>query len=149
MAPERQVARDPVLERREPQFAQPRYLRLRERLVAHVLIRLPAPQPERTAKTRRGRLGLTPGQLRPAARHQQLKQLSVQLTRLDVESVPRTLPFDPSRSQPLTQPMHMHLQRVDRRRGWPLAPERVDQPVTRDDVAPSDQQVSEQHHLFP
>ena len=50
MAAELQVGLDPILERRQPQLLQPRHLRLRERLVPHVLVGRPAPQPERLAK---------------------------------------------------------------------------------------------------
>ena len=51
--------------------------------------------------------------------------------------------------QPLTQPVHLHLQGVHRRCGWPLAPQRVDQPVTRYDLAAGNQQAREQCHLLP
>src|SRR5262249_52899445 len=44
MTPERQVAFDAVLERRQPQLVEPSGLSLCERLIANVLIRGSAPQ---------------------------------------------------------------------------------------------------------
>ena len=127
---------------------QPRHLRLRERLVANVLIRLPAPQPERLAKARRCRFGLAARPAPTVRARPGAQTVQHPAHRLHAQSVSRPVPFDALGRQPLTQPVHVHLQGVHRRRGRPLAPERVDQPVARDNVAASNEQAREKCHLL-
>jgi hypothetical protein len=148
MAPEREVGVDPVLERRQPQLLQPRHLGLRERFVADVLVGLAAPQPERLAEARLRRAGLAPRQLGAAACDQELEPLEVQLTGREAEPVAGPVLLDPLRAEAPAQPVDVDLQRVDRRRGRLLTPQRVDQPVARDDVPARDQQAREQRHLL-
>ena len=89
----------------------------------------------------RRRFGVPSRQLRPAARRQLLEPLEIELAGLPAQPVPGPLARDPLRPQPLAQRVHLDLQRVRRRRRRPLAPQRVDQPVARHDLAAGDQQA--------
>jgi hypothetical protein len=118
-----------------------------ERLVPHVLVRRPAPQLERLAQRRRRRLALAIAQLRPAAGHQQLEPLEIQLPGLAPEPVSRALACDPLRPEPPAQRVHLDLEGVGGRRGRLLAPQRVDQPVARGDLVTGDQELREKRDL--
>ena len=148
MAPEREVGLDAVLERRQPQLLQPRHLGLRERLVADVLVGVPAPQPERLAEARLRRAGLAPRQLGTPARDQELEALEIQLAGREAQPVAGPVQLDPLGAQAPAQAVHVDLQGVDGRRGRLLTPQRVDQPVARDDLPAGDQQAREQRHLL-
>ena len=145
---ERELRLDTVLERRQPQLLEPRHLCLRERLVADVLVGPPAPQPERLAEARLRRGGLAPRQLGAPARDEELEALEVQLAGRQPQPVPGPVQLDPLGAEAPAQPVHVDLQRVDGRRGRLLAPQRIDQPVARDDVSARDQQAREQRHLL-
>ena len=58
VAADREIGVDPVLERGQPQLAEPRDLALDERLVGQVGQRRPAPQRERRAQLLRRRRGI-------------------------------------------------------------------------------------------
>ena len=148
MAAEREIRLDAVLERRQPQLLQPRHLGLRERLVAHVLVRPPAPQPERLAEARRRRGGFAARQLGRPRATSVLEALEVELAGRQAQPVPGPVQLDPIGAEPVAQAGHVDLQRVDGCRGRLLAPQRVDQPVARDDLAARDQQAREQRDLL-
>ncbi len=124
-AADRQVGLDAILEHGEPQLFQPGHLRLRERLVPHVLVGGPAPQRERLAEGRGRRVRL----LGPAALDQVLEAREIELAGLELEAVAGSLAGDPLGAEPAAQGMHLHLERVRSRRRRVLAPQRVDQPV--------------------
>ena len=56
--------------------------------------------------------------------------------------------FEPIRSERSSQPVHVHLERGDGARRWPLAPEHVDEPFARDDRAASKQELGEEGALL-
>ena len=142
---ELEVGLDPILERGEPELVQPRDLGLRERLVADVLVRRPAPQLERLAEGRRRRLG----RLRAPASREALEPLEVELAGLQAQAIAGPFGHDPVRSQPPAQRVHLDLERVRRARRRALAPQRVDQPVARGDLAARDQQAGQERDLLP
>src|SRR5205085_12634652 len=66
MPTERQLGLEAVFERREPQFFEARYLRLRERLERDVGERLAAPELERLSQPRRSLLRIALVEPRPS-----------------------------------------------------------------------------------
>jgi hypothetical protein len=78
-----------------------------------------------------------------------LEPLEIQLARLDAKSVAGSLGRDPVRSEPLAKRVHLHLERIRSGLRRALAPERVDQPVTRDDVPGGEEQARQQPRLPP
>jgi hypothetical protein len=133
VAAERQVRLHPVLQRGQPELLEPRHLGLRERLIAHVLVRRPAPQSQRLVPLPAG--------------GERLEALEVQLTGLEPQPVPGRLAHDPLRPEPPPQRVHLDLERVRRRRRRLLAPQRVDQAVARRHLPAGHQQARQQRDL--
>src|SRR5215204_5860817 len=151
VAAEREVGVDPVLERGEPLLLEPRDLRLRERLVAEVGERTPAPQRERLPQLVGGGGRVAPLERLAAGVRQRGEALGVQLSGRDAQHVaaalgPQRAGLRPERAADLEDGV---LERLGRRRRRGLAPQGVDQPLGRDDLVAVDQQQRDQRALPP
>ncbi len=150
-AAEREVGLDPVLERRQPLLLEPRDLRLRERLVGQVGQRRAAPHrkglPQPFGRGRRV-AGVERG---AAAGSQRLEAVRVELAGRHPQHIAARLRSQgrrPVAERPANL-QHGVLQRLGRGRRRRPAPERVDQPLGRDDLVAVDQQQREQRALPP
>ena len=146
MAAEREPRIDVVLDGGDPQLLQAADRLLGEALVAHVGQRRPAPQRERLGEGVRRVLGVAGA---APLRDELLEAPHVELVGRHARDVPGSLGDDQSRRRPvgldrLAQLGHVALQRGRRRRRRRLAPDEVDQPLTRDDVV-GVQQEDRQH----
>jgi hypothetical protein len=56
--------------------------------------------------------------------------------------------LEPVRPERASEPVHVHLERGDRARGRPLAPEHVDEPLARDCGAAPKQELGEEGALL-
>ena len=150
-----EVGLDPVLERRGPELDEARRLEPRE-LAVDVGQGRPVPQRERLPQAR-GRLLRLPAERPPPLVAEALEPREVELPVLDPERVPRAtggedLPVRAARSLRLEEPAqrrHVPLQRLDRGRRRPLAPELVDQPVARDGLVRPQEEHREERTLLP
>ena len=114
------------------------------------------PQRERLPQAR-GRLLRLPAERAPPLVAEALEPREVELPVVDPEHVPRAtggedLPVRAARSLRLEEPAqrrHVPLQRLDRRRWWPVAPELVDQPVARDGLVRLQEEHREERALLP
>ena len=139
VAPERQVGLDPLLDRPKPELLQVGDLPLGEGLVGEVGQGRPAPQAQRPAEPRRPLGGRGPARLLDQA---------PEPVRIDVGRVGRqdvtgrdrsedgsSLTSGPGRFQALAEGGHQTLECRGRRRRRAPAPQLVDEPVRRDDLA--------------
>jgi hypothetical protein len=166
VAPERQIRLDPLLQGSKPELLQLRDRWLRERLVGEVRQRRPAPQPERLAQNPRRLLLPTGSQRITAVLDQFAEAVQVKLARRDVQQVAvptghqraitgtgRRVAVRPHghsavRGQHLAQPRHVHLQGPHRARRRRLAPQLVDQPVSRHHLVAIKHQDRQQRALL-
>src|SRR5581483_6748133 len=144
VAAERELRLGALLHERQPQLAQARDLRLRERLVRELRERLAAPDRERLAE-----------EPRPARRiagtglvDEPADEGEVELPGLEAEDVSRRPPLDRIGAERLAELRDEVLQRRRRGRRRLARPERVDQPVGRDDPAGVEEEQSEQRPLL-
>ena len=141
---EREVGVDPVLERGQSQLLEPRDLRLRERLPREVGERCAPPQAERGAQ-RLSRAGRVPvREPRPPLVAETDEPVEVDGLRVDDEPVARRSGLERSLGQELPQLGDVDLDRVARRVGRQLAPEGIDEAVTRDHLVRLEQQGGEE-----
>jgi hypothetical protein len=140
VAAEGEVGLDPVLERRQAGVGDAGDLRPGERLVGEVGERVAAPQSqcraEELARARRVAI------CKPLSRFfdQRLEPLAVDLSGRRQEHVAAAARLQHIAAERLAQVRDVDLDRLRRRRRWPLAPELVDQAIARDDFAAMQQQ---------
>jgi hypothetical protein len=144
---EREIGLDPLLDGDEAKLLDPGDVALGKGLVGDVGQGRASPEPERFAEDR-GRLLRCPGR-EPAAplREELLESLEVELALRDPKAVSGPLGRDAARPQPLSERVHLHLERVPSGLPGLLAPERVDEEIARDDLVRVQQQVGEQQRL--
>jgi hypothetical protein len=145
--PECKVAIDPVHLRGQPQLLEVTRLVACGRLELDPVEHRAAPERERVAQQRRRRHDVSLG--RPPARigNQLLEPRRVQSLRLDAQHVTGRVGRDrvgAAACERLAELRDMHVQRLVRRRRRRLPPERVDQPVARDNLACVQEQDGEQ-----
>ncbi len=146
VASEREVGLDPLLERREAKLLEPPDSRLRKRLVGEVGERGPAPQPQRRAQLPRSDSRLRG--IRLADKALEAKQVKLLALQRD-EVARRTRNKQRTRvAQRLSQLRDQNLQRSAPRRGRPLTPQVVEQPISRDNLARVKQQDRQQRPLL-
>ena len=153
VAPERQVGLDPLLDRHQPELLQGGDLPLGEGLVGELGQGRPAPQAQRPAKARRplGRRG--PARLLEQA-PEQVRIDAGRVDRQDVAGRDRSedgssLASDSGRLQALAEGGHQTLECRGRRWRRALAPQLVDEPVRRDDLAGVQDQEREKRSPSP
>jgi hypothetical protein len=106
-----------------------RHLGLVNGLAREVGERRPGPELERAAEILRG-FGRTAGaESRGGAVDEALEPAEVELRRVEMEAVARPVALDPFAADRAPQPVHVHLQRGDRRARRLGSPERVDEAV--------------------
>ena len=128
-----EVVREASLERGQAQLLEPRDLgpgEVHEREVGECRT---APERERLAVA--------------VLRDQLAEAVQVQLPGLDTQDVAGDPRLQPPGPEHPPQPRHVAVQLGHRRGGSRLAPQRVDQPVLRDDLVRAQQQVAEQRAL--
>ena len=140
MAPELQVGLDPVFERDQTQFLEPRDLVLGEGLVGEVGQRRSATELERLGQGLGGDRRVAAVELLSPLGRQALEPVDIDLLGLDLEHVAATAGDERAVAQRLAQAGDVHLHCLDRRLRRPLAPELVGDPVGRDDLAAMEQQ---------
>ena len=106
-----EIGLDPLFDRRQAQLLEPRDLALGERLVRDVGECRAPPEAERFSQQRGRVLGGSGGQLAATLRHEPLELLEVELPRSDVEAVTRAFGRDAFRPEPLSEGVHLDLQR--------------------------------------
>jgi hypothetical protein len=122
--PEPEIGLVASLDRVPAQRLQPRDLRLRERLIAQVRERRPAPQAQRRAKRRRRPSERAVGQLPLTLLKQPLKALGIELTRTHLQAITGRRGHQDLRiAQRRAQPRHVHTHRLDRPRRRLLTPQ--------------------------
>jgi hypothetical protein len=140
LADERRVAAggeigvDPVLEARQAELVEPGALRLGETSLRDIGERAAAPE-----RKRRGGL---------AGCDERLEALEVELARVDAKPVTGRLRLQAVLAQQLAQLGHVDLQRLRRRLGRLVVPERVDQTVRGDGPVPLQEERGEQRPLL-
>ena len=139
-----EVGGEPPLERLQAKLLEALRLRRRERRVAQVGESGPTPERERLAeKLRRDRRARG----RAGALEQMLEAPEIELALTDLELVagaPRAQPLPPEEP---AQAVHGDLDRVLRGAGRPLAPERVDDALSRHDLVRVQEEQREQRAL--
>ncbi len=142
---EREVGLDPLLERRQPQILQPPGLDPRERLLAELRQRRPAPQAERLAQqARRARRARRRAPRRRAARTAAGRPRPARPRAGSPAAASRSIPSGSSFRSRETYPWSA-LTAVS---GGLLAPELVDQPLAREHPVRVQQQEREQRALL-
>src|SRR3954467_11048764 len=129
MARSVQLGLHALLQRRQPELFELRYVRLGERLEREISERRPLPERQCLAQ----QLGASVRFCAFGKLQQGVEELEVESSRGDVEPIARRLRLEKLRPERLTQLRDEVLQRGNRRSGRLLTPERVDQPVLRDD----------------
>ena len=147
MPGESEVRFDSRLQCSQPKLVEPRGLHLRERLVGDVHEHGPSRERERFTKRPGRRLGIARRLLAPTPGDEPLEAVEVELVWLDPEPVAGALRRDPILPEALAKSVDLHLQRVGGARGRTLAPDRVDQPVARDDLVPVEEEAVEHPRL--
>src|SRR3954470_24899452 len=139
MARSVQIGLHPLLQRRQPELFELRYVRLGERLERKISEWRPLPERQCFAQ-----------QLGPSVRfralgtlQQGVEDLEVESSRGDVEPIARRLRLEKLRPERLTQLRDEVLQRGNGRSRRLLTPERIDQPVLRDNPTGFEQQQGE------
>ena len=147
---------DPFLKRGGTQLAQPRDLRLRERLVLEVGQDRAAPQRQRLAERRHRLLQASRRDQRPALSDQALALSRIQLIGSDLQQVAAgrcdQALFASVRSaggKNVAQPRHVHVQPFGAARRGCTRPQLLHQPITRDDLVWPQQQQREQRSRHP
>ena len=84
----------------------------------------------------------------PRALREDTEAIEIELARTHTESVARRLRLEHFRPEGLPQLRDEVLQGRGRRPRWVLAPERIDEPVDRDDAARCEQEKREHGALF-
>ena len=135
-----EVGVDPLLQRLQAQFLQPRDLLLRKRLVAELVEGRPLPQGERCAQ----RLGVAG---RPSFVEQALEHLDVELVGLDAQDVATPSGQKPPIAESAPKPQDVLLKNLRSRRGRTLTPERVDETLAGDDLVPVQKEQREQRSM--
>ena len=123
-----------LLEAAEPQLLQPADLGLREALAGELRERRATPQRQRLVELA---LGL-----------ERLEAVEVELAGLDAQQVAGRPRLDPLAAEELAQVGDVDLQRLVDGRRRVLLPQRVDQPVSRDDAIGVEQQQGQQRALL-
>ena len=145
---ERKIGVDPFNQSAQAKLLQPPDLVESERLIGEVGQRRAAPQSERVAQQRRGprrvACRLSPLPLVETL----LEAVNVQLASLNVECVTSRLGPQTVVAQCATQLRDVVLEDLRRRRGRPLTPKLVDQPVRRERLVRMDQQERQQRTLL-
>jgi hypothetical protein len=136
-----EVSVEPALECRDAQLLEASRLERRERGLAEIRQRVPAPDRERLREYVSRRLLVA----RP--RHEGVETLEIQLVALHVQEVARAAGLDPPGSEHAPEAVHSYLKRVRRRLGWIRPPEAVDQALARDDLVRVQQQEREERTL--
>ena len=147
MTAQRELRPDPFLHGHHAKLLEPRGLHLGERLVGDIREGRAAPEPERLPQHRRSVLRLAGRQVDAGACEEPLEPVDVQLVRLDHEPIAAALGRDALLPETLAQRMHLDLQGVGGCRRRTFTPDRVDQPVTRDDLASLQKKAVKQQHL--
>ena len=143
-----QIRVDPILQRGQTSFLQPRDLGLGERFVGEIRQRRTPPHPQRlTQDSCRGqRIALLE---RPAAlRDERLEPVDVELAGLDPEHVAATPGDQQSIAERLTQVRYVPLNELVRARGRLLTPQLVDQAICGNRLAAVQKQHRQQCPLL-
>jgi hypothetical protein len=135
-----EVGVHPLLERRESRLLQAADLVAGERLEGEVLERRPPPERQRGAELLGALTRLGPACLG----REPLEARQVELLRIDAQQISGGLGDDQLRTDRLSQPRDVVLQRGAGGLRWRRPPDLVDQPVGRDDLVRVQQQVCEQ-----
>ena len=148
VAAERELGFEPQLDRGQAQLLEPRGLVAREGVVAEVGQRRPAPERERLAASTSAACSASPSPSSRRARPSSSSNVSrSSVPALDAKRVARRPRLDHTRAERLAQLRDVHLNRLDRRRRRPLAPEQADDRRGRDELAPAQQQQREHRPL--
>ena len=145
---EREPRLDVVFDRRDTELFEPPDRICGEALVADICQRRPAPEPDRLRERVRRRLRAPGGELRASTLHELLEPIQVELTRLEAHEIAGRSRHDHARRGPrrtarldrLSQLRNIALQRGRRRRRRRLAPDQIDQPLARNDLARMEQE---------
>ena len=143
------VCLDALLQRHEPQLLESYDLSLGERLIGHVREHGPAPQRKRLTQRHGRSVRIACRELAPSARDEPLEPLEIELARLYAQPIAGPVRRDAVLAEELAQPVHENLKRIPRGRRRLLTPQRVDQPVTGDDVAGKQKEARQQPRLPP
>ena len=141
---DRELRLGALLEEGEAELVEPRDLLLRERLVAELGQRLAAPEGERLVEERRPAHGLARPRLVDEAPHAG----QVELLGLEPDDVAGRARLDRVRAERLPQLRDEVLERRDGGRRRIAGPERLDEPVDRDDPTGLEQQQREERPLL-
>ena len=153
MAPEHQVGLDPLLDRHQPELLQGGDLPLGEGLVGELGQRRPAPQAQRPEEARRPLGGRSPARLLEQAP----EQVRIDANRVDRQDVAGrgrsedggSLASGLGRLQALAEVGHQALECGGYCRRGPLAPQLVDEPGRRDNLAGVQDQEREERTSAP
>jgi hypothetical protein len=146
--PRRKIRVDPVLQRGQARFLQPRDLSLRKRLVGEIRKRRTPPHPQRLAQGSAGRQCVASFERLPAACGERLEPVDVELAWLDPKHIATPLGEEQPIAQRLTQVRYVSLNELVRARGRLLAPELVDQAIRGNHLAPVQEQHRQQRPLL-
>ena len=131
---DRELGVNPILQSAKPALLEPLRLERGKRLVEEIGEGRSSPDRQRVAQGLRrrrsvaGRSGIAP------TAHQALEAAKVQLFGADAQPVSGRSANEPIRAEQAAQPRDIAVQRALRRRRRPVAPERLDKPVARDDL---------------
>ena len=148
MAAERQVGLDSVFERVQAQLLEPADLVLGEGLVGEVRQRRPTPETQRLPQGLRGAAVITALDCLAPRSGEALKPIGIDLVGVGLERVAPATGDEHALAELLAQVGDVDLHGLGRGLGRALAPELVDDPVDRDDLAPMKQQDRE-HRALP
>ena len=148
VAPERELGVVEKLDRPQPLLLELSRLRLVDGLAGKIRKRLPAPEVEPAAEVL-GRIRRPPGsESRGRLVDEALEPAEVERRRLEMEAIARTAALDPLSAERASKPVHVHLQRGDRRARRLRSPERVDEAVPRNDLVGVQEQEGQQGALL-
>ena len=148
MPAEDKVGLDPLLEGGKAQFLEASDFGLGERLGREIRERRPAPETECCSQGLCGGSGLTRGEKLSTFSEHALKTAEIDLLGLDREPVTMSTRLQAPVTEGFAQLRDVDVDAVERARGRPALPERVDQAVCRDDFAAAQEKNREQRALL-
>jgi hypothetical protein len=136
------------LERAQSPLLQPGRLRLVDGLAREVGERGADPEPDGAAEILRGLARACRRESGRGRLDEPVEPRQVELPRIEPQPVAGPVPLDAVRPERPPQPVDVDLERRDGRAGRVLSPQRVDEPVARDDGVRVQEQQGEQRALL-
>jgi hypothetical protein len=146
--PQRELRVDPILERGQALLPQPADLRPGEGLIRQIGERGSAPQPECSIEPLGRRAGIAGVERRASGSRELLEAVAIDAAGFGLQQITVAAGNEQVVTQRLAKARDIHVHRLGGSRRCPLAPQRIDQPVSRDHLSAMEQQHRQQRALL-